>query len=497
MLEVDWAWSGPEQVTGDDTQHYPHLGFLLQQPSAFRQVFNNSRFSRVESLSRMILLALLLLERVSFSDAFVPGRARTLVDSRRDRTTFTVSALLPGHFGSNQALNAIDIDSMLEMEWTPIVEDFQRTLYMSTDSGRNKTNHMDDHFPFDNEIEKGGDANDIAKRAARLAVFKNRNGRPVSKAAMRPTSVGERRVGNVNDRRSSTAIIMDTVRNKARGAAMATQDKLMANDDTPKSATKLTSSAIHETVADMIRKRSQSTFAKIGQSMGILGEPKELLIPRSVLSQEEADTQVYVRVASPKDDADIAQLRLSVFSSFPPDVQIQFRTRSCQAIHNRRLRGAICVVATMKDFIIGSAECSFDEFSGTRLGRRRLPYSVLYVTEVAVNPSVRRKGVGYKLLQAIDKVAEARGIESLYLHVEVKNDVAIQLYYKAGYQHVGDDPMFAEFTTSLNLHAGATKGREHYLLCKHLPNRKPTWVPEMGTFSDRPIIGTLGFEIPA
>lgn len=71
-----------------------------------------------------------------------------------------------------------------------------------------------------------------------------------------------------------------------------------------------------------------------------------------------------------------------------------------------------------------------------------------------------------------------RNVESLYLHVDVLNFGALELYRKAGYRKVHHaDPMFAEFTTSLNLHDGATKGRRHYLLYKNLI-RNPTWLPE-------------------
>jgi len=70
-----------------------------------------------------------------------------------------------------------------------------------------------------------------------------------------------------------------------------------------------------------------------------------------------------------------------------------------------------------------------------------------------------------------------RNVESLYLHVDVLNFGALELYRKAGYRKVHHaDPMYAEFTTSLNLHDGATKGRRHYLLYKNLV-QNPTWLP--------------------
>lgn len=82
------------------------------------------------------------------------------------------------------------------------------------------------------------------------------------------------------------------------------------------------------------------------------------------------------------------------------------------------------------------------------------------------------------ILQGVDELAVLRNVESLYLHVDVLNFGALELYRKAGYRKVHHaDPMYAEFTTSLNLHDGATKGRRHYLLYKNLI-RNPTWLPE-------------------
>jgi len=237
----------------------------------------------------------------------------------------------------------------------------------------------------------------------------------------------------------------------------------------------------------------------------------------------QAPSPVSIRLANPHDDVDIASLRLSVFSDFTTDLQNQFCARSCQAIAARRRRGATCFVATApcrravtipgtrSDVILGSAECSNHEFAGTRLGRRRLPHSILYVTEVAVSPSARRRNIGSQLLSAIDELAENQCVETLYLHVDVENYSALRLYAKAGYRKIqaeDDDSMYSEFTKSLNLHPGATKGREHFLLYKNIVS-EPIWLEDTrdqdqyyscssnsGSRSNE-LVGVLGFEIPA
>jgi ribosomal protein S18 acetylase RimI-like enzyme len=265
-------------------------------------------------------------------------------------------------------------------------------------------------------------------------------------------------------------------------------------------------------------------------------------------------TAAQVRIATPADDMDIAYLRMSVFSDIAPDLRSLFCARSCQAIAARRMRGAICFVATQQqqptlsstestpqqhplrqqseqqegEVIVGSAECSYHEFFGTRLGRCRKQNALLYITEVAVNPSVRRRGIGTAILRAIDIWAEQQlnenddgSIESMYLHVDVSNRNAIQMYERAGYYKVlSNDPMFTEFTSLLNLQPGATHGREHYLLCKNLISQPIWWMDNYddrpsyeivcidqhnnrmrrhtaSTFFDSPMQGRLGIEIPA
>lgn len=57
----------------------------------------------------------------------------------------------------------------------------------------------------------------------------------------------------------------------------------------------------------------------------------------------------------------------------------------------------------------------------------------------------------------------------------MKNEAALSLYQTSGYSRVDQtDEMYREFTKTLNLHDGATRGRTHYLLVKHL--RAATWL---------------------
>jgi len=259
---------------------------------------------------------------------------------------------------------------------------------------------------------------------------------------------------------------------------------------------KLSKKIIESTVDDML-KPSRRSMGLFGEAIYSEDESLECL-PKggSVLATSfKSSSSVVGRVATSMDDLEIANLRLSVFSNFNPESRKIFCERSCQLLSSRRRRGATCIIATIeknsnKDQkpktktrgifrkgngpIAGTAEISFHEFSGTQLGHSRPKDSILYVTEVAVDATYRRKGIAKLMMEAIDTLANTRNIETIYLHVDVTNLGAVNLYKSAGYRKLEPgNPIFLEFTTKLNLHDGATKGRNHHLMAKDL--RQSTW----------------------
>lgn len=244
---------------------------------------------------------------------------------------------------------------------------------------------------------------------------------------------------------------------------------------------------IESTVDDMLT-HSRKAMGLFGETME---EKHEEYLGSILATSLQTSSSVVARLATSMNDFAIANLRLSVFSNFNPESRKIFCERSCQLLASRRRRGATCIVATVENDnntnddratptihrhqdIVGTAEVSFHEFAGTKLGRSRPKDSILYVTEVAVDASQRRKGIAKLMMEAIDNLANAREIETIYLHVDVTNKGAVNLYKQAGYKQLEyDNPIFLEFTTKLNLHDGATKGRNHYLMSKDL--RAPTW----------------------
>lgn len=288
----------------------------------------------------------------------------------------------------------------------------------------------------------------------------------VKKAAARDTSVGARREGSASRVRSRSVgargsglggQILKGIRGTAAAAAAAKRkaDSEMGSksDDTTSSKENPSASLVKKSIQSTIdvlidaqneiRNIENSAMEVLGARIGNVGFesneemgmqhlklptkplPGTILVDRkckedgsqdSILSKQRIRDNTVVKVATVKNDLDIAKLRLSVFSDFSPEIRRQFRSRSCEVLGNRRQKGATCLVASvdysnadMKDgpeetspahnWVIGSVECSTHEFAGTRLGMRRPGGSILYVTEVAVSPRARRTGTGTKLLQ--------------------------------------------------------------------------------------------------
>lgn len=59
------------------------------------------------------------------------------------------------------------------------------------------------------------------------------------------------------------------------------------------------------------------------------------------------------------------------------------------------------------------------------------------ITNVAVAPLMRRRGVGARLIEEIKKEAEGRLLARLVLEVRASNETAIRLYERGGFVRVG------------------------------------------------------------
>ena len=65
-----------------------------------------------------------------------------------------------------------------------------------------------------------------------------------------------------------------------------------------------------------------------------------------------------------------------------------------------------------------------------------------HITNVAVAPEARRRGVGAALLLALMRLAAERGARSMTLEVRPSNEAALALYRKFGFRSVGRRPHY-------------------------------------------------------
>lgn len=65
-----------------------------------------------------------------------------------------------------------------------------------------------------------------------------------------------------------------------------------------------------------------------------------------------------------------------------------------------------------------------------------------HITNVAVHPDHRGKGIGHRLMQAVEELAKRRGATRMTLEVRVSNEIAQRLYRKLGYIAAGIRPRY-------------------------------------------------------
>ncbi|NIR86675.1 ribosomal protein S18-alanine N-acetyltransferase [Candidatus Bathyarchaeota archaeon] len=80
-----------------------------------------------------------------------------------------------------------------------------------------------------------------------------------------------------------------------------------------------------------------------------------------------------------------------------------------------------------------------DEIAGFIIGLTYLGNKVrighIYTIDVAVKH--RRKGIGLRLLQELERIFAEKGVETCYLEVRIDNVAARELYRKQGYTETG------------------------------------------------------------
>jgi len=151
-----------------------------------------------------------------------------------------------------------------------------------------------------------------------------------------------------------------------------------------------------------------------------------------------------VREASIYEIQNVVTLRTNVF--FPYIIHDKkFQNSIKDKIIKRKINGAIVLVATVKDQLIGTVEISSKDFQYTSMediGAK----NKLYLADLAVITSARRLGVATKLLQKVESIASKNQFQEIYLHVEKNNEVAQKFYTKNGYTELPKTHYTSSFT---------------------------------------------------
>ena len=166
-------------------------------------------------------------------------------------------------------------------------------------------------------------------------------------------------------------------------------------------------------------------------------------------SQADASLYLQVRAVEPQDLSDVAEILCDSFHSKEGTFGWAYpllRLGIYEDLRSRLQNSAphhVCLVATYGSArvndLANSYICSPPTLAGTvemavrpttgLWGGNKYPY----LSNLAVHPRDRRRGIGEQLLLTCERTAREWGFHDIYLHVLENNYQARQLYFKLGY----------------------------------------------------------------
>jgi len=125
--------------------------------------------------------------------------------------------------------------------------------------------------------------------------------------------------------------------------------------------------------------------------------------------------------------------------------------------------GELAKLAYFNDIMVGAVCCRVDVLNGRRK---------LYIMTLGCLAPYRNLGIGTKMLEHVMKCVEQDGnLDSIFLHVQVNNESAINFYKKFGFEIVSTEEHYYKRIEPANAH----------VLAKTLTPRRP----ETGKVSDK------------
>jgi RimJ/RimL family protein N-acetyltransferase len=151
-----------------------------------------------------------------------------------------------------------------------------------------------------------------------------------------------------------------------------------------------------------------------------------------------------------------------------------------QGLREMRERGSgVYFVAIEAGRMIGFVGAFPGGFARTR--------GIIYVAHIGVREARRGRGIGLRLLEALEGWARARRARRLELRVDVDNPSALALYHRSGFEIEGRVPDAAQIGDAW---------RDHYWMSRPLTaEREPRWAPlDLRPRAERVPIGPLSIR---
>ena len=179
----------------------------------------------------------------------------------------------------------------------------------------------------------------------------------------------------------------------------------------------------------------------------VTGRPAESVRPRDVKLKDNGN--VSIAAMTEEDCVDGTKLIMELFFKVrPQDFLAKDRLKAEQAerVYGGLVQGVVesedrlLLAAKVGGKLVGVAEVSLP--GGARFGAEKFepkaPGDAPYVSDVAVAPNQRGRGIGKALLRACEAAVVAKGCGAMYLHTKVDNDGAQALFARGGYEEPAD-----------------------------------------------------------
>lgn len=140
------------------------------------------------------------------------------------------------------------------------------------------------------------------------------------------------------------------------------------------------------------------------------------------MSRPSEASQLDVRLAAAGDEGDVARLLLEAFTPFREQYTAGGFTETIGSVDviRERLATAKIWIAYLGDDAVGTVTAIPED-------------ERIYIRSMAVTPGAQGRGVGQKLLSALERDARERGFRSLYLYTTFVLPGAQPLYEKNGF----------------------------------------------------------------